>query len=411
MKKTNWMLFTAVGGVLLAAPAFADIASKNYVDTGLSAKSNHQGAGSAGEVATVNSTGQYIRGGVALTDLALTTEVNTAITNAINNYDTTNTADLADKADKVSGATAGNLAGLDASGNLTDSGVEASDVASATAVANTFNNYSTTTEMNTAISNNNSTYVDNAINTEVTNRNTAITNAISTEVTNRNTAITNAITTEVTERNTAITNAITNNNTTIQGELDGKADLQGAGAVQVATVDATGQYVRSGTALGDLATDTELAGAISTEVTNRNTAITNAITTEVGDRNTAISSAITNNNANYYTKSETYTKTETDNAITAVNGDLTTLTGRVSTNETNITNLGTNKEDKANLKVLAYKDTINATALIDDGVITEGKLAAALVAKIPQPAGCADSSNYCVLTSNGTALAWEVIAR
>lgn len=39
--------------------------------------------------------------------------------------------DIADKADKVSGATAGNFAGLDANGNLTDSGSKAADFATA----------------------------------------------------------------------------------------------------------------------------------------------------------------------------------------------------------------------------------------------------------------------------------------
>ena len=39
------------------------------------------------------------------------------------------TTDLSDKADKVDGATSGNLAGLDSNGNLTDSGIAASDVA------------------------------------------------------------------------------------------------------------------------------------------------------------------------------------------------------------------------------------------------------------------------------------------
>lgn len=39
--------------------------------------------------------------------------------------------DIADKADKVSNATAGNFAGLDANGNLTDSGSKASDFATA----------------------------------------------------------------------------------------------------------------------------------------------------------------------------------------------------------------------------------------------------------------------------------------
>lgn len=40
-----------------------------------------------------------------------------------------NSVDISGKADKVSGATSGNLAGLDSNGNLTDSGVSASSVA------------------------------------------------------------------------------------------------------------------------------------------------------------------------------------------------------------------------------------------------------------------------------------------
>jgi hypothetical protein len=40
-------------------------------------------------------------------------------------------SDIADKADQVSGATAGNFAGLDANGNLTDSGSKAADFATA----------------------------------------------------------------------------------------------------------------------------------------------------------------------------------------------------------------------------------------------------------------------------------------
>ena len=47
----------------------------------------------------------------------------------INNVTNTISADLSGKADKVEDATAGNLAGLDATGNLTDSGIAASDVA------------------------------------------------------------------------------------------------------------------------------------------------------------------------------------------------------------------------------------------------------------------------------------------
>lgn len=62
--------------------------------------------------------------------------------------------DISGKADKVSGATAGNLAGLDSTGNLTDSGISASDVATQTDLAG---------KQDTLIAGNNITIVGNVI--------------------------------------------------------------------------------------------------------------------------------------------------------------------------------------------------------------------------------------------------------
>ena len=61
-------------------------------------------------------------------------------------------SDIDDKADKVSGATAGNFAGLDASGNLTDSGKKASDFATAShnQASNTINAMTGYTKASTA---------------------------------------------------------------------------------------------------------------------------------------------------------------------------------------------------------------------------------------------------------------------
>ena len=64
------------------------------------------------------------------------------------------TADISGKADKVSGAVDGNLAGLDSTGNLTDSGISASDVATQTDLAG---------KQDTLIAGNNITIVDNVI--------------------------------------------------------------------------------------------------------------------------------------------------------------------------------------------------------------------------------------------------------
>ena len=62
--------------------------------------------------------------------------------------------DISGKADKVSGATAGNLAGLDSTGNLTDSGISASDVATQTDLSG---------KQDTLIAGNNITIVNNVI--------------------------------------------------------------------------------------------------------------------------------------------------------------------------------------------------------------------------------------------------------
>ena len=64
--------------------------------------------------------------GIAKTDLAADVQA------SLGKADTALQAeDIADKADKVSSATAGNFAGLDSNGNLTDSGSKASDFATA----------------------------------------------------------------------------------------------------------------------------------------------------------------------------------------------------------------------------------------------------------------------------------------
>ena len=64
--------------------------------------------------------------GIAKTDLASDVQA------SLGKADTAlQSSDIADKADKVSGATADNFAGLDANGNLTDSGSKASDFATA----------------------------------------------------------------------------------------------------------------------------------------------------------------------------------------------------------------------------------------------------------------------------------------
>ncbi len=118
----------------ILVPGCVDMAVKEnilYVDNAVAPKANLQGAGAV-EVATVNAAGQYIRSGTALADLATTANVNTivegSIETAITNITQALEVDLDGKADKIVPSAAGNIAGLDATGNLMDSGVLASDI-------------------------------------------------------------------------------------------------------------------------------------------------------------------------------------------------------------------------------------------------------------------------------------------
>jgi hypothetical protein len=66
-----------------------------------------------------------------------------ATAHAANGQSISGTVDLNGKADKVANATAGHFAGLDSSGNLTDSGKKASDFVSDASYVHTDNNYTT----------------------------------------------------------------------------------------------------------------------------------------------------------------------------------------------------------------------------------------------------------------------------
>lgn len=103
--------------VMTVAGANAAVTSKTYVDAQDALKANRLENGADGVVATVNAAGQYVRSTISLADLDAAA------------------GDVTGKADKVSGATNGNIAGLDATGNLTDSGVSATTIATKTEVA------------------------------------------------------------------------------------------------------------------------------------------------------------------------------------------------------------------------------------------------------------------------------------
>jgi hypothetical protein len=203
-------------------------------------------------------------------------------------------------------------------------------------------------------------YTNSAISTEVTNRNSAIStakgeaistsegytdSAISSEVTSRNSAISSAISTEVTNRNNAIatakSEAISSANSYTDGEIAALVDsapellntlneLAAAiadnpnYATDVANLVATKAdttYVDS--EISDL--DTAAQGYASAADTSARGYADGLISTEVSDRNSAISTAITNLDlANTYdskgaaTTAQSNAATYTDNAINAL---------------------------------------------------------------------------------------------
>ena len=137
--------------------------------------------------------------------------------------------DLSDKADKVDNATAGNLAGLDATGNLTDSGIAATDVA-------------TTTDLSGKADK-----VDNAIAGNLAGLDA-----------NGN----------LTDSGIAATDVATTT------DLSGKADkVDNATAGNLAGLDATGNLTDSGIAASDVATQSDLAGKQDTLVAGDNITI------------------------------------------------------------------------------------------------------------------------------------------
>ena len=228
------------------------------------------------------------------------------------------------------------------------------------------------------------------------------------------------------------------------------ANLAGSNGIDVKIVDGKITIDGTGTAYDDK--------TIKEDIEANKNAIAGH-TTSIGENKTAID-GLKKDKEDSANKETTYNKDATDkgvkfptvavaeeiakNAADAVSTDLTTLEGRVSTNETNIgtntsaiTKLNADKttEGSVDYKIDAATTTItNAYTAADtalDGKITEAKTQAdkgvedAATAKsaadaaqktaneaIPKPAGeCENPTNKCVLTYNNAAYAWEVIER
>lgn len=234
-------------------------------------------------------------------------------------------------------------------------------------------------------------------------------------------------------------------------KVDGwDANLAGSNGIDVKIVDGKITIDGTGTAYDDK--------TIKADIEANKNAIAGH-TTSIGENKTAIDGLKTSkeDSAN---KETTYNKDATDKAVKfptvavaeeiakaaadAVSTDLTTLKGRVDTNETNIgtntnaiTKLNADKttEGSVDYKIDAATTTItNAYTAADSALDTKIKtaqtqadkgVADAATAKqaadaaqetanaaIPKPNGeCENPTNKCVLTYNNAAYAWEVIER
>jgi hypothetical protein len=120
-----------------------------------------------------------------------------------------------------------------------------------------------------------------------------------------------------------------------------KANTQGAGAVEVATVDAAGQYIRSGVVMSDVAT-----------TTNVNTIVNNAL--DAIDLSDKADKATTGDEGNLLEL--TLDGNYADAGVSAT--DVSTAVSNMTTLSTTVTNLGTEVDGKADLQAAGTAGSI-----------------------------------------------------
>lgn len=200
----------------------------------------------------------------------------------INNVTNTISADVSGKADKVEGATSGNLAGLDAHGNLTDSGIAASSVATQSDLSG---------KQDTLTAGPNIDIINSVVSTEKTvvaaGQNVSVTSSLD-NVTRTRTYTVNAsgaaaqIQSDWAQTDTSSVDYIKNkpdlSNYATTTDLSGKADkVDSATAGNLAGLDATGNLTDSGIAANDVATQSDLSGKQDTLTPGSNITITNNV--------------------------------------------------------------------------------------------------------------------------------------
>ena len=192
------------------------------------------------------------------------------------------TTDLADKADKVASATNGHLAGLDSNGNLTDSGIAASDVATQSDLIG---------KQDTLTTGPNIDIINNVISTEKTvvaaGQNVSVSSSLD-SLTRTVTYTVNAsgaaaqIQSDWTQTNDQSVDYIKNKPDLSQyattTDVSGKADkVVGATNGHLAGLDSSGNLTDSGIAATDVATQSDLSGKQDTLTPGSNVTITNNV--------------------------------------------------------------------------------------------------------------------------------------
>ena len=176
--------------------------------------------------------------------------------------------DISGKADKVSGATNGDLASLDSNGNLVDSGVAASSVATTTDLAG----YQPKLTAGSNITIDASTQTISATDTTY-NFSTGLNNNSGTV-----TVDTSVIQPKLTAGSNITIDSQTNTISASQPDISGKADkVTGATNGHIAGLDSNGNLTDSGIAATDVATTTDLSGKQDVLTAGSNVSISNNV--------------------------------------------------------------------------------------------------------------------------------------
>ena len=429
---------TLAGYGITDAYTKAETYTKTEINTNLNAKADKTIPATVGNLAGLNATGNLMDSGVSgSTVSSLGTRMTTAETNITNKADKATTytktevdakiagggVDISGKADKKVPATAGNLAGLDASGNLTDAGVSGTTIAALPGRV-------TTAEGNI-------TSIGGRVTTAEGNITTLTANKADKSATLAGYGITNAYTKTETYTQAEVDAKIAGGGVDISGKTDKVASATNG---NLAGLNASGNLTDSGVSGTTIAA---LPGRVTTVETNKADKSTTLAGYTIGDAYTKTQvdaslagKANTATTLAGYSIGDAYTKTQVDTSLAGKANTATTLAGYGITDAYTKTQVDTSLAGKANTATTlagysigdAYTKTQVDTAVAaketaanrTDNVETN-KASSTMYAStkgvadyaLPKPpAYCTGGATYCVLGVNKTtgAIYWENVA-